>query len=72
MAILQRRCNLSFILHGICMTLRPKIKREKGKDMKLDKDKLLGFGNRRDEKNDTMVGTKGQKRRRRKKRKFWW
>ena len=32
--------------------------------MKLNKEMLLGFSNRRDEKNDTMVGCKGGGRKR--------
>ncbi|MEM7660649.1 MAG: hypothetical protein AAF292_00265 [Pseudomonadota bacterium] len=46
----------------------------KGKPMKIDKSKLLGFSNQSDEKNDTMVGTKGggSGRRRRRWWKWWW
>ena len=33
--------------------------------MKLNKEMLLGYSNRRDEKNDTMVGCKGGGRKRR-------
>ncbi|MEO1405800.1 MAG: hypothetical protein AAFV54_04835 [Pseudomonadota bacterium] len=42
--------------------------------MKIDKSKLLGFSNQSDEKNDTMVGTKGggSGRRRRRWWKWWW
>ncbi|MEO0884016.1 MAG: hypothetical protein AAFY34_14980 [Pseudomonadota bacterium] len=39
--------------------------------MKLDKTKLLGFSNLSNEKNDTMVGTKG-KGSGKSKRRFWF
>ncbi|MEM8636303.1 MAG: hypothetical protein AAGF33_15135 [Pseudomonadota bacterium] len=44
----------------------------KGKTMKIDKSKLLGFSNQADEKNDTMVGTKGNGSGKSKKRYFFW
>ncbi|MEM7004463.1 MAG: hypothetical protein AAF498_01165 [Pseudomonadota bacterium] len=40
--------------------------------MKIDKSKLLGFSNQADEKNDTMVGTKGNGSGKSKKRYFFW
>ncbi|MEL6258123.1 MAG: hypothetical protein AAFQ67_03590 [Pseudomonadota bacterium] len=38
--------------------------------MKLNTETLLGFGNKADDKNDTMVGTKGGNKKKRRRR--WW